>query len=190
MTTNQPNWQFVANLGDVNPLDHGGFFVYRDLTGVYSPECVLLTPLDDENGNDTGKWEVRRFCADKCTFIDGVLSDNRFHPSKPAWFARKDETRPQDGNGLADIASFCGQTEEELIALFTSDDACKRAHAWRLVGEYHGFANLDAYPETLTRKDVFNLYRSECFPRSVRRASGKRVLTPSGEVGPFAVLVC
>jgi hypothetical protein len=25
----QPKWAFVANLGDVNPLDHGGYLVYR-----------------------------------------------------------------------------------------------------------------------------------------------------------------
>jgi len=28
----------VANLGDANPIDNGGFFVLRDTTGVYPPE--------------------------------------------------------------------------------------------------------------------------------------------------------
>lgn len=45
--TNQPVWKLLANLGDVNPVDHGGLFVYQDLTGVYPEECEkLVSPAD------------------------------------------------------------------------------------------------------------------------------------------------
>jgi len=47
-----------------------------------------------------------------------------------------------------------GMEPEELIALFVSRDPLERAHAWRDVGEYHGFDNLDEYPLTLTREEV------------------------------------
>lgn len=182
MKTNQPVWQFVANLGDANPLAHGGFFVYSDRTGKYAPECVLLEPKEGEDDpRDPGMfWSVRRFSCDACTFQNGVLSDNRFHPTLAAWFADR----------LEAMADTFGTTSADLIALFTSDKPLDRAEAWRTVGEYFGYDNLDSYPIKLMRKDVFNRYRAECFPWSVRRNAGKRAsraLVPSGEVGPFSL---
>lgn len=186
MKTSQPVWQFVANLGDANPLSHGGLFVYIDTTGKYDPECARLEPIDNDNGNDSGKWELRRFSLPRCTFANGVLSENPFHPDKPAWFASSH--RPQDTTDLAKLASFTGQSEADLIALFTSDNVSDRARAFESVGQFHGFDNLDSYPQTLSRKDVFNRFRAECFPRAVRRASGKRAgSVPAGEVGPSAL---
>lgn len=183
--TRQPVWQLIANLGDATPILYGGFFVYVDTTGVYSPECVLLTPLDknDCTNGDPVQWEARRFTCESCTFINGVLSDNPFHPDKPAWFATPyNPDRPQDGSKgkLESIAETFGTTPDELIALFVSSDATDRAQAWRMVGEYFGFDNLDSYPQMLTRKDVFNRYRAECFPRSVRRVSRASVCNSYG----------
>lgn len=157
MKTNQPIWQFIANLGDAIPMAHGGFFVYEDNTGIYSPECVLMTPKNDEDDprDPDMTWEVRRFSADKCTFANGVLSDNKFHPDKPAWFADKIDA----------LADTYGQTADEVRALFCSSDTCERAQAWRMIGEYFGYDNLDSYPHTLTRGEVFNKYRKECYGR-------------------------
>jgi hypothetical protein len=31
----QPQWRMIANLGDVNPLDHGGCFIY-------GAECTVM----------------------------------------------------------------------------------------------------------------------------------------------------
>lgn len=53
--TKQPIWEFVANLGDVNVAQHGGFLVYRDTTGVYPPEVELYEADDDETGGTRGK---------------------------------------------------------------------------------------------------------------------------------------
>ena len=50
----QPVWSCIANLGDVNPIDYGGYFVYIDTTGVYPPEAELLiapSDNDDDDGN-------------------------------------------------------------------------------------------------------------------------------------------
>ena len=43
----QPKWQFVCNLGDVNPLDYGGFLVFKDETGAYCPEATVILVNDD-----------------------------------------------------------------------------------------------------------------------------------------------
>lgn len=132
MKTNQPNWKFITNLDDCNPLDHGGLFVYEDTTGVYAPEMELLQPLSE----DPEEWEVRRAILEPCTFTNGILSDNKFHPDKPAWFADK----------LESLASTMGTTVEQMIEDFTSDNAIARANAWRCVGDYFGWDNLDSYP--------------------------------------------
>lgn len=194
MATNQPKWQLVANLGDASPLDFGGLFVYVDQTGVYAPECVRLERItDDETRGPAERWQAHRFILEPCTYDaqTDTLSDNPFHPELAAWFApntTQRADRPQDGRGLEELAEFIGMTKPELIALFLSSDPCERAHAWQSVGDFHGFDNLDSYPETYTRKDLYRLYRRECFARSVRRTNRKQSRkVPSGETGPFAI---
>ena len=148
----QPNWKLIANLGDVNPLDYGGYFVYIDTTGVYEAEAELLTVAED--GNEIRGYTIHRFLLDKCTFIDGILSDNDFHPGCPAWFAKPESeraARSQDTTYLKNVADFVGtsnggETEDILIQMFCSDNPVERAEAYRAVGEYHGFDNLDQYP--------------------------------------------
>lgn len=140
----QPIWKLVAQLGDVNPIDHGGYFVYEDTTGVYPPEAELLRNHDDD-GED-GPWTVFRFSLDRCTFIDGVLSDNPYHPGLPAWFA----TPYWDDNGqhrdTAKVARFIGAPESELIEDLCSEDIVRRALAYQAIGDYHGFIEFDQYP--------------------------------------------
>ena len=158
METKQPIWKFVANLGDVHPIDHGGYFVFVDETGVYPPEAEYLESPDDDNG----EWRIYRFILEPCTYINGVLSDNKYHPDKSAWFAKKfNPDRPQDGKGgLIELASFTGQTTLDIICDLCSDDPCKRAFAWRIIGEYHGLENLDGYPLIIkSRSEVEARYK-------------------------------
>jgi hypothetical protein len=81
----QPVWKLLANLGDISPFDYGGYFVYLDETGMYPEEAELLE-LENENEEDEEKirYTVRRFVLERCTLVDGVLSDNKFHPDHPA----------------------------------------------------------------------------------------------------------
>lgn len=144
----QPTWKFIANLGDASPIEYGGLFVYVDETGVYAPEVeLLISPEDEENG----KWEVRRFILEPCSFIDGVLSDNRFHPDYEAWFA-------QDLKSMADCY---GMDVDEVVGMFTSDNLLERARAWEMVGEYHGWDNLNSYPLYFTREEIEARYDVE-----------------------------
>lgn len=158
--TQQPKWKYVGNLGDRDPINHGGLFVFVDETGVYAPEAELLElvsgDIEDEYNDDDElvvegdmKWEVRRFILEPCTFVDGILSDNPYHPDHPAWFAKPEAektNRPQDTTYLSRICDSMDVEADELIRLFCSNDPLERAMAWRYVGEYHGYDNLDSYP--------------------------------------------
>ena len=159
--SNQPIWKFEFNAGDVNPIEHGGYFIFTDATGVYDPEAELLTRLNDY-GDGKGWWEVRRFTLTKCSFVGGILSDNQFHPDHAAWFAKPESekaTRPQDTTYLSFVADCTGITVEELIQFLTSDDLAKRAEAYRQIGDVHGWDNFDSYPLTLTRDEVEARYK-------------------------------
>lgn len=153
----QPVWKLIGQLGDVNPLDYGGYFIYEDTTGVYDPEGELLIAPEDEDG----EYKIYRFSLDRCTHINGILSDNEFHPDKSAWWAGSEaekQARPQDTTYLSTICSTMDVTEEDLIRMFCSENPLERAHAYRLVGECHGFDNLDSYPLTMSRDEVEKRY--------------------------------
>ena len=145
MQTKQPKWALLANLGDVNPIDHGGGFVYVDTTETYPPELEVLEV--DVCGADI--WTVSRFCLDKCTYIDGVLSDNQFHPNHAAWFAKD----------VGKVASFIDVKTADLIEWLCSEDAQERARAYMALANWHGYANFDDYPLTFTdRMEVEKRY--------------------------------
>ena len=136
----QPDWKYRANLGDTNPLDHGGFFVFEDKTGVYPPEAEILEVPEDEDG----EYTVYRFALEPCTYIDGVLSDNKYHPECPAWFA----------SDIEDVSRSVGNAVEELIECLCSTGTLSRADGYRDLIGYHGPQNFDNYPLTLTRKEA------------------------------------
>jgi hypothetical protein len=155
--TDQPKWKLLANLGDVNPIDHGGYFVFEDETGVYPPEAeVLLEPPDDtEEGSE--RWEVYRFSLDRCKMKQGYLVSFAFDKKWPCPLSWYEEWFAKD---LNDVASFIGQTEDELQDMFCSADPLERAQAYRAIGDYHGYANLDSYSLSLDRFEVQERYRS------------------------------
>lgn len=146
MKTRQPKWEIIANLGDVS-LEYGGYFIYKDKTGVY-PEVAEMFYVPAWHEDD---WVIYRFTLEKCTFQNGILSDNKFHPEHPAWFADEMDV----------MASSHGLTNGQLIEWFCSDDPLQRAEAYRVVGEYHGFENLDSYPFVKSRKGVEKRYQKD-----------------------------
>lgn len=147
--TNQPIWKCMANLGDRSPIEYGGYFVYVDTTGVYPPEAEYLNAPNSDNSPEP--WTLHRFVLEPCTYQNGILSANKFHPDHPVWFADR----------LDGLAAFIGSTREDLIKEFCSENPIDRAHAWRDVGEYHGFENLDGYPHHYSKRSDL--------PRRVKR---------------------
>jgi hypothetical protein len=114
MTTNQPKWQLVANLGDVNPFDHGGFFIWKDLTGKYDLEATILL-LDEENED---KIQEVRILMEKCNALDEFFADD-----------------------LDSIASFAGQDRQELIDQLASDEPIARGRAYQALTMYYNVEN-------------------------------------------------
>jgi hypothetical protein len=128
----QPKWRKIGVVGDVNPLDYSGGFVFVDDTGVYPPEVEYY---DRDNDTDNSPIRVYRFAAELCTYVGGILSDNKYHPDHAVWFARD----LPDGLTPAD---------------FTSPDTMTRAAAWLEVGLYYGLDNLDSYPLVLSYREA------------------------------------
>lgn len=116
--TNQPRWRLVANLGDVNPVEYGGFFVYRDTTKVYGPEVELLEAGD----SDADGWTIYRAC---------IESD----PTKEWWYDK-----------ISDVARFIGQPEDEVRADLASGDVVRVAHIYQGLMSYFGGHEFDSYP--------------------------------------------
>ena len=127
--TNQPNFKCVANLGDVTPWDYGGAFVLVDQTGVYTPELrVFEKPIGT-------MYDEYTILLEKCTYINGVLSDNKYHPDTPAWFAK----------ALVGTAEATGISELDLINWFCSSEILERAWAYLTVYLYHGPQGFPTY---------------------------------------------
>lgn len=151
----QPKWELIDQLGDNSPIEYGGYFIFRDKTGVYCEEGeLLIVPEAEEEGK--GEYLVYRIVLDKCTFLNGVLSENKFHPSHPAWFA----------DDLSKVAGYVGCPLQKMIADLCSDDPLKRAHAYRAIGDYHGFENLDGYPLTLTYGEAKKRYKAKKYNKT------------------------
>ena len=151
MKTQQPVWRCVAQLGDADPVEYGGFWVFVDDTGVYPPEAEKLEGYIDDQGVE--RFTAYRFILEDCTYIDGILSDNKFHPDLPVWFADK----------LPQVSSFCDVTVSALIGMFCSKRAETRAMAWRTIGEYFGFHELDDYPLEMNRAEAEERYAQDRF---------------------------
>jgi hypothetical protein len=144
----QPNWKFIANLGDRNPIEYGGYFVFDDTTRVYSPEAELLIEPQGDIDSDKARWTIYRFILEPCTHINGILSDNKFHPDKRAWFA----------NDIGSVSNFVGISLAELVDMLCNGNSENKAIAWRAIGDYFGFENLDSYPLSLTLAEVKTRY--------------------------------
>ncbi len=151
----QPLWKLVGNLGDVDPVEYGGRFIYVDRRKVYAPELELLEPTD---GGETAPapWIVYRLVLEPHTLtpVDGgpaILSDNPFHPLMPVWYADK----------LDQVAESSGTTAEDIRAGLLSSDPVHRAGAYGILVDYFGPTEFDQYPRTYNKRSQL--------PRRIRR---------------------
>ena len=83
--TTQPWWVLEGRIGDVDPISHGGGFVYADALGNYPPELHYFEPEDDG-------LRLRLY---------RVLLENK--PSEEWWW-----------ESLADVARLCDRSVAEL----------------------------------------------------------------------------
>jgi hypothetical protein len=135
----QPQWKLIDNIG----TDDFPCLVYRDETGVYPEEMEFVEDHNDGEGFDG--FMVYRLILERCTFTNGVLSDNPHRPNFPAWFA--------------DDIEYGKPWGEDLIADLCSDDAIRRAWAYRALIDDHGAIEFDQYPLTLSTAEKEERYR-------------------------------
>jgi hypothetical protein len=139
----QPIWKCVANLGDVNPLLHGGFFIYVDTTGVYPPECALLE-VEDEHDGRSQKYTEYRCVMEQHTLLGGVLSENTFHPDSAAWY--EDEIQ---------------NINPDIVRELLTGDVRDKGWAYQELMSHFGPHQFDSYPLTLSRKECEERYPEE-----------------------------
>ena len=148
---NQPSFHCIANLGDTDPLEHGGAFVFVDRRGLYPPELHLWEPSESKLYRVTVEqlWRIAseesRDPATNRQPEDGV-SDNRFHPYLPAWF----------GNlaALQSVAYSIGSGLSEFVDRLTAENAVTRAGAFVDLIGYWGPTEFDSYPLELTTREA------------------------------------
>lgn len=150
----QPDWELVANLGDQNPLEYGGYFIYRDKTDVYEDEAALIQP-----DAETGKFTIWRFQIERLKLVDGYLVPILYMPS---WNHPVEKYDQWYHDQLPEVAKTMSTTPEAIEQALISPDPIVRAEAYRDLGDYFGWVNFDAYPLTdLSLAEVKKRYRKE-----------------------------
>lgn len=156
--TNQPTWGLIVNLGDAHPIDYGGYFVYRDTTGVYQAEAEKLF-VEDEDDYAT-KWTVHRIVLDRCKEArdrDGRVYLVPFGYTE-TWTHHVSYYDEWFHKTLSKTAEFIGLSTQEMRNMLCSEDEIQRAIAYEAIYDYHGWYNGDSYPLQLTRKQVTERY--------------------------------
>lgn len=153
----QPSYHCVANLGDVNPVEHGGKFLCIDRRGIYAPTLIIFEP--DPN-DEIHKWTRHDIELEQCHRIfsdsspvrvpievnDGVIGvgDNGFHPNLFAWFGDKDS--------LKSVASFSGTDFRDFVDQLCSLNAIQRAQGYIALASFYGEESFDNYPCVYSEK--------------------------------------
>jgi hypothetical protein len=140
----QPKWTVAYQTDD--------YRVYVDERGLYPAEMEVAVDL---SGSDT-LFAVYRFPLEPFKRVvmdrDGVVLVPRSwchtwpHPltSYEPWFK----------GDLPAAAALVGTTVTALHRKLCSDDVLDRVEVYRAIGDYHGYANLDSEPQTLTREEL------------------------------------
>lgn len=137
MKTKQPNWRVVVEFSG----DSGNNMIVleRDITGVYRPQLSYLEEMVD------GTFNLSRIVVEPHTYINGILSDNPFHPEIPAWYADTAKKVFSDFE-----AGFDGM----IKILCNNEDIRQQAQVFSWIVEYHGTYEFDQYPQVLTAKEA------------------------------------
>lgn len=145
MTTNQPIWKLAGTIGDINPFDYSGGFVYIDTTGVYAPEMEWIEVNEDRKTS----WTVYRTILDRCE----LAQVNGEPHLVPFGFASRTDLPYPIGSyvewfddSMHSVARCMGQDVNELVDEICSDEPMSRANAYLSLAQYHGWENFDSDP--------------------------------------------
>lgn len=137
----QPKWKLLWS------TDSSALFI--DQTGEYPPEMMI-----DQEDEEAEIHYVYRFPIpklkivrrdDKAYLLPENYQDSWMHPIHryEEWFTKD----------LPRVAASIGSSLDEMIEWLTSTDPSVRSGAYDAIGGYHGFDNLDSYPQTWSEKE-------------------------------------
>lgn len=141
----QPVWKLVYS------TDYSALYI--DETGVYPPELQIAQEIDDAPSAE--RFQVYRFPLERCwqvTLDDGstFLTDTDPDSESLTGVAHK----PWFSDSLGDVARFVGSSTDDLVAALCCDDPATLACVYEAIGGYHGYDNLDSYPETWSEYEM------------------------------------
>ena len=151
MTTQQPIWKLVANLGDRNVADYGGFLVYVDTTGVYRPEVELYEPNTDE---DYTGGTMYRFVLEPPRFKTNGSYREAIGEYDKVWH-REWFSSPER---LKSAADTCCMSAFSLLRDLASKDPVRCAVGYQTLISTYGPGEFDHYPVTLTEDEAQQRY--------------------------------
>jgi hypothetical protein len=131
--TSQPSFFCIANLGDVNPFEHGGAFVCIDRSGAYDP-ILLIYDQDFKKRSEVTLEPCHRVVSSTGEILS--VGTNKFHATHPEWFSES----------LEQVAEFYGQDFDDFIGELVSTNVLERAGAYLVLVDYHGVYEFDQYP--------------------------------------------
>lgn len=133
MKTSQPSYFCIANLGDVNPFEHGGAFVCIDRRGIYDP-ILLIYDQDFYRRSEITLERCHKILSNTGELIG--VGTNRFHPKCEEWFS----------NSMQAVANFSYNELDKFVDNLTSNNVVERAQAYLSLIYYHGVHEFDHYP--------------------------------------------
>lgn len=194
--------RLVANLGDVNPIQYGGFLIFSPAEGQRYFECEVIEPLDGGQGEGSDV-EVYRFTLDRRQWLGDVewgkdvLTLSHYRNDLP-WpeVSKDDEAQSLRLNygcpyspgsytewwddSIEEIWRSCGYDGSNGPSLyeFRNAQASTEAHTigafYQALVSYYGAHEFDQDPLRLTEKEAVARY-SRMFAGSRRRKEGKVV---------------
>lgn len=150
--TQQPEWELVANLGDVSFADYGGMLVYRDKTGVYQPEAEVYEPGEETPDGEPNGGMVYRFVLEPPRFRTNGRR-NADGTYKRIWH---NEWWVKDLPSIA--RSYAQDSHRYLLKDLLSKYPVRLGMAYMDLIGYHGCFAYDQYPIELTEEEAQKRY--------------------------------
>ena len=163
------SYEVQGVVGDVNPLQYGGWLIGLRDTHV---DCIVIEPIDwEENGKKQGEGIdclTYRVCLDRFKVIGDIntraeyLVPDRWDNS---WSWGPDNTEWWDDTSFRESIQNSGIGWDEFVTAICSTNPVHRAFAWQEIASYFGIQNLDDYPmrekeSDLRRRFALPFYRA------------------------------
>jgi hypothetical protein len=155
-------------IGDINWLDYGGSIVFVP-TGQsleYSTHTVDAIHITPHPENDSEGW-ANHYLIERLKLVGDVATKQDLPVSysySNEWTGTPAERTEWWFDSLADMCESYGIDSDEFIEAITSENMLRVAHAYDVIGSYHGFHELSGgYEETIKLADYRKRFALPCY---------------------------